>query len=209
MFAKSVMIPKEKCLTIQAGESVETALEILEQKQLDALPVLDGKEYKGLLNRYIVYREYFYSGKEKQDFLSNMTVLDLVTMQEVYLTSEDVFEKSFYQLNDFPIIAVVEEGKFLGLVTRYDMMNEFQSAFGMKKDGIRISFTSSEAEGRIARLGDIIEKHHESVISLVTFDETDKLLRRIVLKVEKRGNLPSFLHDLEKSGFRVLHIEED
>lgn len=209
MFAKSVMIPKEKCISIQTTESVHTALEVLEKNQIDALPVLENGIYKGILNRYIVYRAFYFSGLSKDEFLSTTALLDVVTKEDTFLSIDDVFENSLVQLNDFPIIAVVEENKFLGLVTRYDTMEQFRGAFGMDKPGIRISFTSVETEGRIARVGDIIQKFHESVISLVTFDETDKLLRRIVLKIEKRDNVQKFLKELDKSGFRVLDIQED
>lgn len=209
MFAKSVMIPKEKCISIQSTESVQTALEVLEKNSIDALPVLEKGEYKGILNRYIAYRAFYFSGLSKEEFLTTTSLLDVVTREDIYLSIDDVFENSLIQLNNFPIIAVVEEGKFLGLVTRYDTMEQFRGAFGMDKPGIRISFTSVETEGRIARVGDIIQKFHESVISLVTFDETDKLLRRIVLKIEKRDNVQKFLKELDKSGFRVLDIQED
>ncbi|PUB10356.1 CBS domain-containing protein [Paenisporosarcina sp. OV554] len=209
MFAKSVMIPKEKCISIQTTESVQTALEVLEKNKIDALPVLENGIYKGILNRYIAYRAFYYSGLNKDEFLATTSLLDVVTREDNYLSIDDVFENSLVQLNDFPIIAVVEENKFLGLVTRYDTMEQFRGAFGMDKPGVRISFTSVETEGRIARVGDIIQKFHESVISLVTFDETDKLLRRIVLKIEKRDNVQKFLKELDKSGFRVLAIQED
>jgi CBS domain-containing protein len=209
MFAKSVMIPKEKCISIQSTESVQTALEVLEKNSIDALPVLEKGVYKGILNRYIAYRAFYFSGLSKEEFLTTTSLLDVVTREDIYLSIDDVFENSLIQLNNFPIIAVVEEGKFLGLVTRYDTMEQFRGAFGMDKPGVRISFTSVETEGRIARVGDIIQKFHESVISLVTFDETDKLLRRIVLKIEKRDNVQKFLKELDKSGFRVLDIQED
>ncbi|MDX1807057.1 MAG: CBS domain-containing protein [Paenisporosarcina sp.] len=209
MFAKSVMIPKEKCISIQSTESVQTALEVLEKNSIDALPVLDKGVYKGILNRYIAYRAFYFSGLSKEEFLTTTSLLDVVSREDIYLSIDDVFENSLIQLNNFPIIAVVEESKFLGLVTRYDTMEQFRGAFGMDKPGIRISFTSVETEGRIARVGDIIQKFHESVISLVTFDETDKLLRRIVLKIEKRDNVQKFLKELDKSGFRVLDIQED
>lgn len=209
MFAKSVMIPKEKCISIQTSESVELALDILEKKQIDALPVLENGVYKGILNRYIVYRAFYYSGLSKEEFLAHTSLMDVITREDIYLSINDVFEDSLIQLNDFPIIAVVEDNRFVGLVTRYDIMDQFRSAFGMDRSGVRITFTSVETEGRIARVGDIIQKFHESVISLVTFDESDKLLRRIVLKIEKRDNVQKFLNELDKSGFRVLHIEED
>lgn len=209
MFAKSVMIPKEKCISIQTSDSVQTALDILEKNQIDALPILENGHYKGILNRYIVYRVFYFSGLNKEDFLASTSLMDVVTREDIYLSIEDVFEDSLLQLNDFPIIAVVEENRFLGLVTRFDIMDQFRSAFGMDRPGVRITFTSVETEGRIARVGDIIQKFHESVISLVTFDESDKLLRRIVLKIEKRDNIQKFLKELDRSGFRVLHMEED
>lgn len=209
MFAKSVMIPKEKCISIQSTESVQMALEVLEENSIDALPVLEKGVYKGILNRYIAYRAFYFSGLSKDEFLATTSLMDVVSREDTYLSIDDVFENSLIQLNNFPIIAVVEENKFLGLVTRYDTMEQFRGAFGMDKPGIRISFTSVETEGRIARVGDIIQKFHESVISLVTFDETDKLLRRIVLKIEKRDNVQKFLKELDKSGFRVLDIQED
>ncbi|SEA60532.1 hypothetical protein SAMN05421743_10680 [Thalassobacillus cyri] len=109
----------------------------------------------------------------------------------------------------YSVIAVAgEDKKFLGLVTRADVLEQFESAFGVKRKGIRIAFTSEESEGRIERLGDILRQYHENVISLATFDETDKLARRIVLKVDPNDNIAKFTKKLEKTGFRVLDIKE-
>ena len=203
------MIPKEKCISIQSTESLQLALDLLEKNQIDALPVLENGKYKGILNRYIAYRAFYYSGLSKEEFQVKTTLMDVVTRENIYLSIESVFEESLIQLNDFPIIAVVEDEQFLGLVTRFDTMDQFRSAFGMNRPGVRITFTSVESEGRIARVSEIIQKFHESVISLVTFDESDKLLRRIVLKIEKRDNIQKFIKELDRSGFRVLHMEED
>ncbi|MFC4410985.1 HPP family protein [Chungangia koreensis] len=203
------MIPKEKCFTIQIGDSVQKVLEILEMKQVDALPVLDGQNYVGIVTRFHVYRAFYDLDMNKESFLEERIVSDIIKKRETVLQLEDVFEKALIALNDFPIAAVTEGDKFLGIVTRYDVLHQFKSAFGMDRAGVRITFSSVESDGRIAKLSDIIQKYHESVISLVTFDETDKLIRRIVLKIEKRDNLQKFLNELDDSGFRVLHIAED
>ncbi|KOF11238.1 hypothetical protein AC739_05195 [Planococcus glaciei] len=209
MFVKSVMVKREKCHTVKMDDSVQIGLDLLEQHTIDALPVLEGTAYKGIFTWYHVYRAFFLSGKTKEDFVSTTKIGDVMVNQEVYLQLDDVFEKAIVELNDFPIIAVVENGEMLGIVTRFDVMNQLQSAFGMEKEGVRITFTSVESEGRIGRLGDIIEKFKEAVISLVTFDETDKVVRRIVLKIKKKDNVERFVKELEKSGFRVLDISED
>ncbi|HSP22205.1 MAG TPA: CBS domain-containing protein [Planococcus sp. (in: firmicutes)] len=209
MFVKSVMVKKEKCYTVKPEDSVGKGFDLLEKHSIDALPVVDGVDFKGIFTWYHSLRAYFHSGMSKEDFVKSTKIKDVMVNQDVYLGIDDVFEQAIVALNDFPIIAVADKNEFLGIVTRFDVMNQLQSAFGMQSEGTRITFTSVESEGRIGRLGHIIEKYKESVISLVTFDETDKLVRRIVLKIKKKDNVEKFVKELEKSGFRVLDIAED
>lgn len=209
MFVKSVMIPKEKCLTVGVDTPVLEALQELEVKEIDALPIIEDGKYLGMFNRYLLYKAFFYSDLDKKSFLEQAKVSDVAIKKNTFVKLEDVFEKAMVKLYDFPILAVVEDGKFLGLVTRFDTMQQFKSAFGMNSKGTRITFTSVESKGRILKMTDVLHKYHASVISLVTFDETDKLFRRIVLKIENEQKIDRIVADLEKSGFRVLHIEKD
>ncbi|MFD1862609.1 HPP family protein [Planococcus chinensis] len=209
MFVKSVMVKREKCFTVKPTDTVEKGFELLEKHGIDALPVIDGTKFLGMFTWYHTSQAFFRSGKSKEEFIKETKVQEVAVNQDVSLKLDDVFEKAIVELNDFPIIAVVDGTEFLGIVTRYDVMTQLESAFGMREEGTRITFTSVESEGRIGRLADIIEKYKESVISLVTFDETDKLVRRIVLKIKKKDNLERFLKELEKSGFRVMDIAED
>jgi len=205
-----MMIPGHACVTVQEDTTVAVALEQLETHQIDGLPVLQGEKYVGVVTRYNIYANYFSSGKQKDEYLSTITVKEIATHQEKYLLGEEVFEKTLLDLKDFPLLAVVDlNRKFLGVVTRSDVLSTFQSAFGVNRPGVRIAFTSVETEGRIARLSEIAHHFHEHIISLVTFDETDKLVRRIVMKVEKKDNIDRFTKKLEEQGFRILSIQED
>jgi predicted transcriptional regulator len=210
MFVKSIMIPKHNCFTVQNNETLRSGLEKLELNQVDGLPVLDGDRYVGILTRFGIYENCFQSDKQKDDFLNSTLVNEIATHQEKVLNGEEVFEKTLFDLKDFPLLAVVDQNrKFLGVVTRSDVLEQFQSAFGVNRPGVRIAFTSIETEGRIARLSEIAHHFQEHIISLVTFDETDKLVRRIVMKVEKKDNIERFTTRLEEHGFRILSIKED
>lgn len=209
MFVKSVMIPKFKSYTIDHDKTIKEALEKLEEHHIDGLPVLDGESYVGIVTRYGIYENFFTAEQTKEDYLQNTKVKEIVTHKEHYLSGDEIFENTLLDLKDFPLLAVLDDNqKFLGVVTRYDVLAQFQSAFGMNKPGIRIAFTSSETEGRLARLADIAQQFHEQIISLVTFDETDRLIRRIVMKIEKKNNVDKFIEKLEGSGFRVLDVKE-
>jgi CBS domain-containing protein len=210
LFVKNIMIPKHECFTAQENTVLDEALESLEKYQIDGLPVLNGDKYVGVVTRYGIYESFFHSDKEKDEYLHSTTVKDIATHLDKFLEGRELFEKTLLDLKDFPLLAVVDMNKtFLGVVTRSDVISSFESAFGVNRPGVRIAFTSVETEGRIARLSEIAHQFHEHIISLVTFDETDKLVRRIVMKIEKKDNIDRFTKKLEEHGFRILSIEED
>ena len=152
----------------------------------------------------------FNNGGDKDTYIRTTKARDILTHQDDVLHGEEIFEKLLLKLKDFPLLAVVDrKGDFLGVVTRFDVLEQFQSAFGMQKKGIRIAFTSVETEGRLARLSEIAHQYHEHIISFVTFDETDELVRRMVMKIEPASNLDKFTKKMEAAGFRILSITED
>ncbi|WP_407268724.1 CBS domain-containing protein [Radiobacillus sp. PE A8.2] len=209
MFVKSTMMPHYQCKTAAPNESLEIALAKLEEHDFQAMPVVEGELFRGMISKQIIYRSFYYSNMNKDEFLSSNTVSDVMTNDELYIGQDDVFEKTFTSFKDFPIVAVVGENrKFIGIVTRYDVLEQFESAFGTRKKGVRIAFTSIESTGRFARLADIIKQIQGNIISITTFDETDNLTRRIVLKIDHVDNKEKLANKLEKSGFRVLDITE-
>jgi len=209
LFVKNIMIPKHESLTVQADESLKVALERLEDNQIDGLPVLDGNKYVGVITRYNIYAYYFTSNQTKESYLTSTKVKEVAAHQDKFLLGAELFEKTMLELKDFPLLAVVNENReFLGIVTRSDVLSVFESAFGVNRPGVRIAFTSVETEGRIARLSEIAHHFHVHIISLVTFDENDKLVRRMVMKIEKNNHIDKFIAKLEEYGFRILSIQE-
>ncbi|MDR0138567.1 CBS domain-containing protein [Metabacillus idriensis] len=210
MFVKSTMIPKARTIHAAAEDSLYTVLEKLEKHKIDGIPVLKGTAYIGMITRYHLYEHFFESNVQKDEYLKNKKAEEIAVNRDVFLEGDEIFEKTLLRLKDFPLIAVVgEEKEYLGIVTRYDVLEQFQSAFGMNKKGVRIAFTSVETEGRIARLTELARQFHEDIISLVTFDETESMVRRMVMKIEKKDNVSRFIERIEKSGFRVLDVHED
>ncbi|REJ08950.1 CBS domain-containing protein [Halobacillus trueperi] len=211
MFVKGIMKPAHKSFTAEASASLSEVLKVLDEKDIEAMPVLKSGQFTGMISKEIIFRAYFNSEEEmdRKTFLRETTAGDVAMYEGFYINDEEVFEHTLPLFKGFSVLAVVNESKkFLGLVTRFDVIEQFESAFGVKKQGVRIAFTSEESSGRIERLGDIIKSYHENVISLATFDETDKLARRIVLKIEDNDNIEAFTRKLEKTGFRILSVKK-
>ncbi|GGH79100.1 CBS domain-containing protein [Pullulanibacillus pueri] len=208
MFVKSVMIPKHKTYFVEDQVFVKEALELLEQHEIDGMPVIKGDTYKGLVTKNTIFEAAFHSNKEKQVFMDTTTVGEIATAQENTVNENDGFEETVIKMKNVPIVAVVDDAKrFLGIVTRYEVLDQFQSVFGMNKKGLRIVFSSVETEGRILRLSEITRQFHQNIISLTTFDDSDKLVRRIVMKVVDNEDTQKYIQKLEKNGFKVLDIK--
>ncbi len=212
MYLTNIMIPKEKCYIANPKDTIHSALDKLEHHGIDGLPVVADGKYIGMITRYSIFRHYFFKKENisRDEFIESTKIEEILTLDLHSLNANHVVEESLLNLQDFPILAVVNDDKdFLGIVTRYDVMEQFKSAFGMKQKGIRIAITSVEAEGRIKRLSSIIAKFKLNTISFVTFDETDKMYRRMIIKVEKTNNLEKFIKYLGKNGFKVLDVSEE
>ncbi|WP_235988904.1 CBS domain-containing protein [Aquibacillus kalidii] len=203
------MKPIYQCFTASPTDSLKSALDRLEQENIQAMPVVENEIFKGMISKQIIYKAYFYSSWSQGEFLQNKNVGEVISNEDLFVDEDQVFETTLTAFKEFPILAVVDKNrKFLGIISRFDVLAQFESAFGLKRKGIRIAFSSEEATGRFSRLSDIIKQLDMNIISIATFDETDKLARRIVLKIEQGGNVEKLAKKLTKSGFRVLDIKE-
>ncbi|GAA5415394.1 hypothetical protein Pryu01_00418 [Paraliobacillus ryukyuensis] len=209
MFVRSTMKPSYKCSVASPDQPVKEVLEKLDKKDIQAMPVVDeNQKFLGMISVQTIYKANFHAKQDQETFLNQVKVKEVMTHENLYINKNDVFEETLTTFKDYPILAVVgEEKKFLGIVTRYDVIEQFESVFGMKRSGIRIAFTSEESAGRFARLTEILQSLHANIISVITFDETDKLARRIVLKVDQDVKIEKLKHRLEKAGFRVLDVK--
>ncbi|RXK19292.1 HPP family protein [Macrococcus sp. DPC7161] len=212
MYLKSIMIPKEKSYVANPDDTIKSVLDKLEHHGIDGIPVVESGKYLGTATRYSIFRHFFFKKEAttRDEFIENTKVKDIIALDHYSVKDDTFFEESLLTLQDFPILSIINDREeFLGIVTRYDVMEQFKSAFGMNKKGVRIAITSIEAEGRIMRLSKALSKFKLNAISFVTFDETDKMHRRMIVKVEDNKNIKKFTKYLKNHGFKVLDIQED
>ncbi|GGB05465.1 CBS domain-containing protein [Macrococcus hajekii] len=214
MYLKTIMIPKEKCYIANPNDTVKSVLDKLEHHGIDGMPVVSDGVYHGTATRYNIFRHFFFKKNQqtRDEFIEQTFIKDILALDEFSVQDDSLFEESFLSLQDFPILSIVNRhNEFLGVVTRFDVMEQFKSAFGMNKSGTRIAITSIDAEGRIKRLALALQKYKLNAISFVTFDETDKMHRRMIVKVEDHDEkvIAKFTKYLSKNGFKVLDIQQD
>ncbi|WP_067836598.1 CBS domain-containing protein [Amphibacillus sediminis] len=210
MFVRSIMVPSYACHVCLPTDSLKSALTKLEKMDIEAMPVLSNeREYLGMLGKQDIYRAYFLQDQDKDVFLTVTTVQDVVNHSDLYIYEDEVFEQTLTTFKQFAIIAVVDEHRhFKGIVTRFDVLERFKSTFGMNRSGIRLALATADESGRLNQLTDILKQVRADIISLTTFDEADRLIRRIIVKVSPAINQKKIKQKLEHSGFKILSIKE-
>ncbi|PEJ53746.1 MULTISPECIES: HPP family protein [unclassified Bacillus (in: firmicutes)] len=210
MLAKHRMLQNHQVITVQSNDPVDRAMNLLLEKQIDSVPVLSGNKYVGMISQAEIFRSCFYSELSKEEYIRNIKIGEIATHQTICVKAEEPFEDTMHSLKKYPSIAVVDdERNFVGLVIRYDVIEIFQEVLGKDCPGIRISMTSMEQEGQLARLLDYLHHFKINVISLVTFDSKDQLLRRIVLKIEANKNIDKILSKFEELGLRIVSVTNE
>ncbi|PGS47533.1 CBS domain-containing protein [Bacillus sp. AFS041924] len=210
MLAKHRMLQNHQVVTIQSNDAVDSAIKLLLEKQIDSVPVLSGNKYVGMISQAEIFRRCFYSELPKEEYVTKIKIGEIATHQTICVKSDEPFEDTMHSLKKYPSIAVVDdERNFVGLVIRYDVIEIFQEVLGKDCPGIRISMTSMEQEGQLARLLDYLHHFKINIISLVTFDSKDHLLRRIVLKIEATKHRDKILSKFEEIGLRIVSVTDE
>lgn len=109
-------------LSVQSGTTVYSALEIMAEKNVGSLAVLDGEKYVGIMTERDYSRKVFLKGKH-----SNETKVDDIMSTELpAITLNDTVEHCMELMSDKNIryLPVIEDEKLVGIISISDVVAE-------------------------------------------------------------------------------------
>lgn len=126
---ESLMIDSDNVANVISDHSAINALMVLSNAKYSVIPVLSIKsELIGLINMQVIIETC--TTEEKIDFrlLEDKKIDDINLIQAVTVQLSDSVEFLMYKLIDSNFVCVVdEEGIFLGIVTRRNLLKEINS----------------------------------------------------------------------------------
>lgn len=208
MYIRNHMLEKEKLTTVELGESIGSALEKIIQGDFLSLPVMEGSEFKGIIMKEAIYRQYFEIEKtDKDEYLSNTIVGDIYTDRYESISADERIDKASYLLREFrtPFLAVFNsKNKFVGILTHFSIFNAFSDIFGIDK-GTRIVVNMFDLPGQIARLTDVIRKENSNIINLAIMDPKVLDLIQVILRVET-DEVDKLVEKIQYAGFKIGEV---
>lgn len=203
-------------ITVTKGNSIKTAIDLIREKKIRHLPVVEGKKLIGILTDRDV--RAFYPGSIKfladksldigalLDRLENTKVEEVMTREVVTVTPHNTFEYASSLLHQKKIgaLPVVEGGELVGIITEADMLDAFIDVMGTNTVSSLIELEVDNRSETLERLCRISRDHNADIISMYTTpSEHTKDKRNLVVRLGI-SHPDHLVAELREAGYRVV-----
>jgi CBS domain-containing protein len=199
-------VTKEDVKYCDLNSTVKQAYDFLKATGFRSIPVLknNGKTFVGFIYKVHLLEHYVeHEGKD------NDPIESLLKNQDAYIFEEDSFFKTFLTIRRLPFLAVLnEQNEFSGIITHSNIMDVLEDSFGMQTGGYLLTVGTKEHKGAIKDLVTIVK--NVNIEGLLTLDNGDKYLRRIILNLSgdlTDKELKKIIEKLEDKDFRVASVD--
>lgn len=196
--------------TIASEASITEAIELMREKNLKRLPVVDGDKVTGILTlgdiqKVSPSKATSLSIFEINYLISKTKVKDAMTKNPITVEPECLLEEAAVIMRERRIgtLPVVEKGKIAGIITESDIFDAFINLLGFKEKGSRFTIEAKDVPGALADIADSFKQNNTNITHVVAFrgsGVTDVVVRTNTLDTE----------DVEKTlgdkGYVISHM---
>lgn len=203
-------------ITITKGESIKTAIDLIRERRIRHLPVVEGKELVGILTERDVRPFYpasvsFLAGRASDigdllDRLEKTKVEEIMVKEVTTVKPDNTFEYASHLLHEKKIgaLPVVKGKELVGIITESDILDAFLEVLGTKTPSSLLEIETSNRSGTLEGVCRIARDHNAEVISTYTTPASrGGTERNLVIRL----NIPHADHlvgELQKEGCKVL-----
>ncbi len=207
MRVKAIMMPFSRIACISVDNTVEEAMQIIDEQRLLSLPVVNGREFVGVLSKQYMFEEYFKNFKgTKEEFVAKRveefmkTKID--TIGENTRIEEAAAQFITSKVRFIPITN--EKNVLLGIVTQQAVFKEYQKIFGNKHNSMAIY--TYDIKGVLGKICELISKEGGDICNMMVIPTEVLDLVEIFLRVEA-PDFERVVRALERRGYDVRDVK--
>lgn len=203
MKVKAIMIPFIDLKCISIDNTIGEALDMIDQHNLLSMPVIDKKQFIGVLSKNFVYEQYFreFTGTKEEFLACKVKIMmhtKMITIDE-NTSIEDA--AAIFIASKFRFIPVVtKQEELIGIVTQQAIFKEYQKLFGKDYDSLTIY--SYDYKGTLAKMTETIAKQGGNIKNIVIINTETMGLQEFFVRVECK-DYDAIVKALTKKGFDV------
>lgn len=190
MIIKDIMTRNPVC--VEESVVITEAKEIMDKNKFGKLPVLDkNKKLVGVITKNDIAKASPSNATTLDKYEIN-TLLEKLTVgkcmkKDVYTVTEDelVEEAAKYMIDkNIGCVPVLKEGLLTGIVTESDLFELFTNMLGARHAGVRVSFTTPDKAGTLAKITTGIANENGNIVAIATNDLENSSNKQITIKAE-------------------------
>jgi CBS domain-containing protein len=204
----SIIKTKEALTVVHEDTTIGEALDIFENSNFRAIPILDSTEQ---LFRGNIYKMHIYRHMAEQGDMS-LPVTTLMRNSTKYINLKSDFYQIFFAISDLPYIAVLDHANhFFGILTHTSLMRVLSASWNVKKGSYVLTVRTPGQRGDLQTTAKIISKYTNIQASMTldtTLDNsTIDIMFTLPLGIEN-DLLQKIIKGLQRKGYPVVEIED-
>ncbi len=197
-------------ITITANAPIMDAVEVMREKNLKRMPVVDGEKVVGVLTQGDIQKVSPTKATSLSIFeinylLSKITVKEAMTKNPVTIEADSLLEEAAVIMRQHRIstLPVVEGGKLVGIITESDIFDAFIDLLGFKDVGSRITIEAADAPGAMAEISEIFKDLDVNITHIAVY--RGEGISDVVIRSDA-VDTADLEKKLEERGYKVKHI---
>jgi len=186
--------------TITGDVAVEQALQLIQERKLYQLPVLDTS---GALIGIITEKDLLRASPD--DLVETIMTRDVIIVTEYTTLEEAARIMADHKISSLP---VMRDGKLVGMITETDLFQIFLELLGARENGVRLTMLVPDEKGMLASLTAEIAHMGGNILALSTFLGEDPTNRMVTVKVADVST-EMLIAVMEALGMEIVDVREE
>tara|TARA_B100000035_G_scaffold71464_2_gene58798 strand:- start:6811 stop:7473 length:663 start_codon:yes stop_codon:yes gene_type:complete len=199
---KAIELIQNDIPPVRINETIEKALNWMDEFKLNHIPVVNETEYVGLLSDDMVY-DY----NHLKDPISNINFLG---KQQSVLENAHFFQVmsliSSYKLSVVPVCD--EQRNYKGSISAKKLINVFSKQSGFNSSGAIITLLVNDFDYQLSQIAQIIESNDAKILSLYSENLESNNQLKLTIKISD-GKLGAVLQTFSRYDYTVQDVFSD
>ena len=199
---KAIELIQNDIPPVRINETIEKALNWMDEFKLNHIPVVNETEYVGLLSDDMVY-DY----NHLKDPISNINFLG---KQQSVLENAHFFQVmsliSSYKLSVVPVCD--EQRNYKGSISTRKLINVFSKQSGFNSSGAVITLLVNDFDYQLSQIAQIIESNDAKILSLYSENLESNNQLKLTIKISD-GKLGAVLQTFSRYDYTVQDVFSD
>ena len=201
-------------ITVSSNATVPDALNLMEEKGVRHLPVVDNDRLVGIVSLLDLVRASpspatSLSIWELNYLLAKLPVKDIMAKKVISVDPETPIDvaAALMQENKIGGLPVLSDGKVIGIVTETDMFGAILDMFGVTRGGLRLTLELPYQHGALVEANQLFRNFGVDVVSLTVLpSNAESNMGKSVWRLQGCDDVDALLDFLREKSYRVTHV---